>query len=123
MIPPATRTTVSCRSRAIRDERGRPALRSARRTNANAASIGSAAYPIHARIDDVRVYNRALTLQEVAGLASGVPSDTDGDGLPDYSEDRNGNSTVDSGETNWQDANDAGLRVWITRPPRTGPVP
>jgi len=30
------------------------------------------------------------------------PLDTDGDGLPDYLEDYNGNGAVDSGEINWQ---------------------
>jgi hypothetical protein len=34
--------------------------------------------------------------------SSGLPIDTDGDGLADYFEDRNGNGTVDSGETDWQ---------------------
>jgi hypothetical protein len=32
----------------------------------------------------------------------GLPIDTDGDGLADYFEDRNGNGTVDSDETDWQ---------------------
>lgn len=36
--------------------------------------------------------------------SSGVqgPTDYDGDGTPDYVEDRNGNGSVDSGETDWQ---------------------
>jgi hypothetical protein len=42
--------------------------------------------------------------------------DTDGDGVPDYLEDRNGNGTVDSGETDWQNAGDWGLSVFITKP-------
>jgi hypothetical protein len=39
----------------------------------------------------------------VALTGSGQPVDTDGDGLPDYFEDRNGNggATPDSGETDW----------------------
>jgi len=52
---------------------------------------------------------------------NGVPVDTDGDGIPDYLEDANGNGSVDSGETNWNDANDPGLRVLITRP-RNGSI-
>ncbi len=38
---------------------------------------------------------------------SSVPVDTDGDGFPDYFEDRNGNGTYDSGsgETDWQTSN------------------
>jgi hypothetical protein len=38
-------------------------------------------------------------------LSAGLPWDTDGDGLPDYLEDRNGNGTFDSGETDWQTSN------------------
>lgn len=34
--------------------------------------------------------------------SSGVPNDTDGDGIPDYVEDRNGDTSVSSGETDWQ---------------------
>jgi hypothetical protein len=33
--------------------------------------------------------------------SSGQPVDTDGDGIPDYAEDRNGNGTADAGERNW----------------------
>ena len=47
---------------------------------------------------------------------NGVPIDTDGDGIPDYVEDTNGNGSVDSGETDWQNSGDWGLRVLITRP-------
>lgn len=35
-------------------------------------------------------------------LLTGLPLDYDGDGLPDYFEDRNGNGQPDTGETNWQ---------------------
>lgn len=38
---------------------------------------------------------------------SGMPNDYDGDGLPDYFEDRNGNNAIDSGETHWQVSNGA----------------
>jgi hypothetical protein len=34
--------------------------------------------------------------------ASGKPADLDGDGLPDYLEDRNGNGASNPGETDWQ---------------------
>ncbi len=37
----------------------------------------------------------------VALDTQGNPVDTDGDGIPDYLEDKNGNGVVDSGETDW----------------------
>jgi len=52
----------------------------------------------------------------IAVDTNGLPFDTDGDGVADYLEDANGNGIVDSGETDWQDANDLGLKVWITDP-------
>lgn len=52
----------------------------------------------------------------VAVDANGNPLDADGDGLPDYLEDRNGNGTVEPGETDWQNASDVGLKVRITQP-------
>src|SRR5438445_8576019 len=48
--------------------------------------------------------------------STGLPYDADGDGIPDYLEDANGNGNVDSGETDWTNANDLGLKVLITRP-------
>jgi hypothetical protein len=64
-----------------------------------------------------------IGFHSVAVNSSGVPIDTDGDGLADYFEDANGNGSVDSGETDWQDANDWGLRVFITRPRNGGNIP
>ncbi len=37
----------------------------------------------------------------VATDSNGIPIDTDGDGVPDYLEDRNGNGTFDTGESDW----------------------
>jgi hypothetical protein len=54
---------------------------------------------------------------------NGNPLDTDGDGIPDYIEDANGNGAVDSGETDWQNAFDLGLRVIITRPRNGSTLP
>jgi hypothetical protein len=51
------------------------------------------------------------------------PIDTDGDGVPDYLEDLNGNGLLSSGETDWQSAADLGLKVWITRPRNGSTIP
>jgi hypothetical protein len=64
-----------------------------------------------------------LGFHSVAVNSTGQPLDTDGDGLPDYFEDANGNGSVDSGETDWQSAFDWGLRVFITRPRPGGNIP
>jgi hypothetical protein len=64
-----------------------------------------------------------LGFHSVAVNSSGQPFDTDGDGLADYFEDFNGNGSVDHSETNWQDALDWGLRVFITRPRNGGNIP
>ena len=37
----------------------------------------------------------------VATDANGNPLDTNGDGIPDYIKDANGNGSVDNGETSW----------------------
>ena len=52
-----------------------------------------------------------------------LPFDYDGDGIPDYIEDRNGSGVTDSGETNWQNPNDLGLKVWITEPKSNSNIP
>jgi hypothetical protein len=59
----------------------------------------------------------------VATDTNGVPIDTDGDGVPDYLEDANGNGVVDSGETDWNSASDLGLKVIITRPRNGSTIP
>lgn len=46
----------------------------------------------------------------------GNPLDTNGDGIPDYLEDINGNGLVDSGEISWLASYDIGLQVQITEP-------
>ena len=57
----------------------------------------------------------------VATDANGNPLDQNGDGIPDYIEDGNGNGLVDSGEIGWNIYGDPGLKVIITRP-RNGNV-
>jgi hypothetical protein len=59
----------------------------------------------------------------VATDSNGKPIDTDGDSIPNYLEDANGNGVVDSGETDWQNPSDLGLKVIITRPSRNSTIP
>jgi hypothetical protein len=53
--------------------------------------------------------------------ANGAPLDTDGDGIPNYREDRDGDGVVDSGETSWTSATDAGLQIRILQPRTPAP--
>jgi hypothetical protein len=66
-----------------------------------------------------------LATWDYAGKVSGfvVPLDADYDGIPDYLEDRDGNGAIDSGETDWNDHGDLGLRVFISRPRNGSNVP
>jgi hypothetical protein len=59
----------------------------------------------------------------VLALDDGLPVDTDGDGIPDYIEDANGNGAVDGEETSWSSATDLGLRVRITEPKSSSNLP
>jgi hypothetical protein len=59
----------------------------------------------------------------VAVDEGGTPLDYDGDGIPNYIEDFDGDDVVDSGETDWRDPDDMGLRVWITRPKGSSIIP
>lgn len=59
----------------------------------------------------------------VAVNANGDPSDSDSDGIPDYCEDQNGNGAVNSGEIDWEDPYDLGLKVLITRPRSNSVIP
>ena len=60
-----------------------------------------------------------VSFHYVAVDANGIPQDYDGDGLPDYLEDANGNGAVNTGETDWRAYNSPngltggdGLRVF-----------
>jgi len=55
--------------------------------------------------------------------ANGDPLDTNGDGIPDYLEDANGNGRVDTGEIGWNIQGDLGLKVLITQPANNSIIP
>jgi hypothetical protein len=59
----------------------------------------------------------------VALDSNGNPVDTNGDGIPDYLEDSNGNGLVDPGETSWLALTNPGLNVRITRPKNNSVIP
>ncbi len=59
----------------------------------------------------------------VAVDTNSIPIDTNGDGIPDYLEDANGNGLVDSGEIGWNIVGDLGLQVIITRPRNGSTLP
>ena len=82
-------------------------------------------YHFTVRVDLAKESNSTVDIgyHYVATDANGNPLDYDGDGQPDYLEDRNGNGTVESGETDWQSATDIGLRVWITEPKSNSSIP
>jgi len=52
--------------------------------------------------DDTSKVNANIGLHYIAANSAGLPLDTDGDGIPDYVEDANGNGAVDANETDWR---------------------
>jgi hypothetical protein len=100
-------------------------------TNSSLLHTGSitadlvALYHFTSTTNNVKETNSIVTIGPhwIALDASGNPVDTDSDGVSDYVEDANGNGSVDSGETDWRDANDLGFKVFITRPRKNGIVP
>ena len=90
------------------------------RTAANAGL-----YHFTTRVDQTKEAGTTVDIgyHYVAVDGNGNALDYDGDGLPDYFEDRNGNGVTDTGETKWQDPNDLGLKVWITEPKSNSNIP
>jgi hypothetical protein len=81
----------------------------------NAAGLGL--YHYTTRIDQVKEGNDTakananIGLHYVAANNYGQPLDSDGDGIPDYVEDANGNGQVDANETDWRTQYTA-LGIW-----------
>jgi hypothetical protein len=90
-------------------------------TNANLLGL----YHYTTQIDQTKETNTVVDIgyHYVAAESAGNPLDADGDGVPDYLEDYNGNGAVNSGETDWQDPSDLGLKVLITTPKRNSTLP
>ena len=90
-------------------------------TNANLLGL----YHFTTQTDQTKETNTVVDIgyHYVATDSYGNPLDTDGDGIPDYQEDGNGNGAVNSGETDWQSGSDRGLRVLITRPRSNSQIP
>ena len=82
----------------------------------NAALAGF--YHFTTQTNQVKELNTPLDIgyHYVATDSNGHPIDTNGDGIPDYVSDANGNGVVNSGEISWNAAGDLGLKVLITRP-------
>jgi hypothetical protein len=59
----------------------------------------------------------------VALGTNNLPLDYNGDGIPNYLQDANGNGAVDSGEIDWQVTGDLGLTVIITQPVNNSQIP
>lgn len=94
-------------------------------TSSDPVTIGYAGYHTYfsGALDEVRIYNRALSALEINSLYSLSAYDSDLDGVPDYLEDEDGDGTLDSGETNPASATDAGLKVFITEPKANSNIP
>ncbi|MDB6019247.1 MAG: hypothetical protein JWR19_3736 [Pedosphaera sp.] len=73
-------------------------LHDAGSTTANLVSL----YHYTTTADQVKEANSVVDIGlHYVATTNGVPIDTDGDGLPDYFEDKNGNGGRDSGESDW----------------------
>lgn len=90
-------------------------------TNTLASQVGLFHYTVMTNMTagaEIKETNSFLDIgfHGVAVDSSGNPIDSNGDGIPDYISDANGNGLVDSGEVGWNIVGDLGLKVIITRP-------
>jgi hypothetical protein len=91
--------------------------------NATAAAVGLYHYTVLTNVFEGYEGNNPVSIgyHYVAVDQYGNPLDSNGDGIPDYLEDANGNGLVDSGEIAWYIIGDLGLKVLITHP-RNGSI-
>ncbi|MDB6025338.1 MAG: hypothetical protein JWM68_1561 [Verrucomicrobiales bacterium] len=89
------------------------------------AAAGGGLYHFTTQADQTKETTSTVDIgyHYVATDSYGVPLDSDGDRSPDYLEDRNGNGTVDSGETDWLSGTDSGLTIRITQPKASSNIP
>jgi hypothetical protein len=84
-------------------------------------SASAGLYHYTTRVDQTKEGTTTVDIgfHYVAVDSNGIPIDTDGDGIADYLEDRNGNGTLDSGELAWTYAvnNVNGLTVFTPLQP------
>jgi len=97
-------------------------------TNTTANTIGLYHYTVTTNlVSGIQIKERAsfvdVSFHYVATDSTGKPIDSDGDGMPDYIEDTNGDEFVNSGETSPDSATDLGLKVIITRPKNNSTIP
>jgi hypothetical protein len=74
---------------------------------ANAGAAGLYHHTVHATQAKEGTSQVDIGYHYIAVDGFGNPMDTDGDGAPDFSEDRDGDGTADAGEGNWQSYNSA----------------
>jgi hypothetical protein len=90
-------------------------------TNANLLGLYHFTSLTNQMIESNSIVN--ISYAYVATDAYGNPLASNGDGIPDYIEDANGNGLVDSGEIGWNITGDLGLQVIIARPRNGSTVP